>query len=81
MLELLGKNVIGERLDAHTAKCLERNEAAKGLWKKLLTSKYFMSPIATFARRAPDSALEHKNCSTAVAPKGTYGNFTGAGRR
>lgn len=69
ILDLLPKDVIGKLLEAHIAKSYDTDECAEGLLKRLLTSNYFMSPLATFVRCRMDTAMEEKKFSAAVASK------------
>lgn len=50
MLEVLRKDVIRERLDAHIAKFFDTNAPAKALSRRLLTFNSLMVPITTFLR-------------------------------
>lgn len=58
MLDLLHKEVIRESLDAHKEKLFDTNVAANRLSQRLLISKSFMAPIATFLRRKSDTTME-----------------------
>lgn len=48
---LLRKDVFVEVLDAHTAKFLDNDAGAEGVFKSLLPSTLFMAPITTFDGR------------------------------
>lgn len=69
MLELLGKHVIGETLDAHVAKYFYTNAGADGVSKILLTSCSFIAPVATFLRLKMDAAIEYMKYSTVFVSK------------
>lgn len=69
MLDLLRKDVIGEKLDRHIAKFFDTEAATDGLSKKLMTSSSFMAPIATFVSRRPDSAIADMGTAAAKASK------------
>lgn len=60
MLDVLRKDVIGKKLDAHIAKFLDTNAAPKCLSKRLLASSSFMVLNATFARRKTDTEIKER---------------------
>lgn len=69
MMGELREEVIGETLDAPIGKILDTDVAANRLLKKLLTSRSFMRPIATFIRHNTDSAIAVQNTVLAKASK------------
>lgn len=82
MLNLLQKSVIGISFDSHIAKFFHTYEAFPVLSKRLLASSSFMAPIATFARRKTDTAMNEKKISFADASEeliGTVQTFNNGG--
>lgn len=67
--DLLRKNAIEEKLDAFIAKIFHIDEAP-GMLGEPMTLTSVMGPIATFHSRNADTAMEDKNSSTIIAPKG-----------
>lgn len=67
MLDLLGEEVTGDVLDAHT-KNFHTDAAADRLSQMLLTSNIFILPILKFERRKNHSVVEEKK-SIVFAPK------------
>lgn len=68
MLNLLGKEVIGDTLDAHIAKFNESNAVAYRWSQRLLGSSTAMAPIETIVWRKNITAVEQKS-STEFATK------------
>lgn len=58
--DMVRRDVIGERLDAHIAMLLDTHAAAEGVCKRLLASRSFMAPIATFHESKMDSDMDDK---------------------
>lgn len=59
-----------KKLDTHIAKFFNKNESAKRMEKRLLTSSSFMepmAPMATFVGRQTDAAMVDKNFLSSCA--------------
>lgn len=69
ILNLLRKEVTGERLDAYNVKYFDMYAVAEGSLKTLLDSSSFMTAIATLVTRKEDTAMDTKKHSVAYALK------------
>lgn len=69
MLELLCKDVIGEKFHAQIAKFFDTDVAVEVLSKWMLTFRLSIAPITTFVSRKSDTAVEKQKYNTILARK------------